>query len=940
MLVLLICTTLNVCSFNCKNIKTSVTELNDLCTNHDFVLLQETWLSRPELPMLSQINSSFTGYGLSSMDEESQILSGRPFGGIAILWRKCFNAYCSIKLYDCDRIIGIEFAYDSFKALFLCVYLPYDCAENFDDYMFYLSQLLQIIEDFSSPYVYICGDFNANVLSHSRFGDELRRLCSDTLLCLSDTLLLPSDTFTFISSSHDTVSWLDHVLSTTSGHSLFTNISVKSDFITSDHLPLCFSISIDNMHVPIIPADSTSRDSLISYNWYGASDVNLSNYNSCTRAELAKIKLPFDALQCENVDCTSHRKDIDLFYYNIINTLINCTKRCIPVLKLHENNYIAGWNEHVSYYYNISRIEFKWWVSNNRPRQGSIYHAMRSSRARFKYALRQCKLDERLIVSEKLADHMKNHEINDFWKDIRKHSKSKSALSNCIDGVTGENAIADLWRDHYESLLNDSTHHDEKADVLQSFNNICSHAGMYVTMSEVLEVVKDLPNRKSSGLDGLNGESLKYADPLLCLLLSICYTCMFKHSYMPQSMINSIIVPLVKNRCGNLTDKNNYRPIALSSITSKVFEHIILLRLEEYLWTTDNQFGFKSGHSTDLCIYALSELIEYFKSRSTSVYVAFLDASKAFDKISHWTLFRKLIDRNVPMYLIKILCYWYQHQLMSVRWGYSISNVFNVTNGVRQGGILSPKLFNIYIDGLSNILNNSLIGGSLGGKRINHMLYADDLCIVSLSSAGLQKLLSICDEYCASHSITFNVKKSVCMFFKCTVNKHCDNSTVFLSGNQINFVQEVKYLGVLLNPSMKTSIDVSRQTRKFYAQANMLLRNFRYCSNEVKCSLFKSFCTNMYCCPLWFNSTSSSVKKLKCSYNSVLRRLLCIRMPYSASAMFVTHGIPSFYELLRKCIYNFSERISSSSNSIIKACLSPIIFIFSPIRRWWRSVLF
>ena len=84
------------------------------------------------------------------------------------------------------------------------------------------------------------------------------------------------------------------------------------------------------------------------------------------------------------------------------------------------------------------------------------------------------------------------------------------------------------------------------------------------------------------------------------------------------------------------------------------------------------------------------------------------------------------------------------------------------------------------------------------------MLYADDLCIVSLSSAGLQKLLSICDEYCASHS-TFNVKKSVCMFFICTVNKHCENSTVFLSGNHIDFVQEVKYLGVFLNSSMKTS---------------------------------------------------------------------------------------------------------------------------------------
>ena len=86
---------------------------------------------------------------------------------------------------------------------------------------------------------------------------------------------------------------------------------------------------------------------------------------------------------------------------------------------------------------------------------------------------------------------------------------------------------------------------------------------------------------------------------------------------------------------------------------------------------------------------------------------------------------------------------------MSVQWGCSISKGFNVTNGVRQGGVLSPKLFNVYIDGLSNVLNNCTTGGFLGGNRIDHMLYADDLCIVSVSSAGLQNLLSICDKYCA-----------------------------------------------------------------------------------------------------------------------------------------------------------------------------------------------
>ena len=98
---------------------------------------------------------------------------------------------------------------------------------------------------------------------------------------------------------------------------------------------------------------------------------------------------------------------------------------------------------------------------------------------------------------------------------------------------------------------------------------------------------------------------------------------------------------------------------------------------------------------------------------------------------------------------------------MTVRWGHCISNSFNVTNRVGQSRVLFPQLFNVYIDGFSDILNKSTIGGSLCGKRINHLLYADDLCIVS--SAGLQQLLSICDQYCASHSITFNVRKSVCM---------------------------------------------------------------------------------------------------------------------------------------------------------------------------------
>ena len=134
-------------------------------------------------------------------------------------------------------------------------------------------------------------------------------------------------------------------------------------------------------------------------------------------------------------------------------------------------------------------------------------------------------------------------------------------------------------------------------------------------------------------------------------------------------MIETTIVPIVKNKCGNITDSNNYRPIALATIVSKLFESVLLMKCEQYLITSANQFGFKTGHSTDLCIYALEEFIEYYKSRNTTVFVTFVDASKAFDRIDHWLLFKKLISKDVPLFIIRLLIYWYSYQQMCVRWG-------------------------------------------------------------------------------------------------------------------------------------------------------------------------------------------------------------------------------------------------------------------------------
>ena len=141
-----------------------------------------------------------------------------------------------------------------------------------------------------------------------------------------------------------------------------------------------------------------------------------------------------------------------------------------------------------------------------------------------------------------------------------------------------------------------------------------------------------------------------------------------------------------------------------------------------------------------------------------SVFVTMLDASKAFDRVNFWLLFDKFITRSVPLFIVRILAVWYTLQKMYTRWGNAHSSPFSVSNCVKQGGILLPFLFNVYMDDLSVSLNSCNIWGRIGNIFLNHLSYAVDLCLIHLSSAGMQKLLGICSMYAIDHSLTYNAK--------------------------------------------------------------------------------------------------------------------------------------------------------------------------------------
>ena len=101
----------------------------------------------------------------------------------------------------------------------------------------------------------------------------------------------------------------------------------------------------------------------------------------------------------------------------------------------------------------------------------------------------------------------------------------------------------------------------------------------------------------------------------------------------------------------------------------------------------------------------------------------------------------------MPLFVVKLLMFWYTKKDMKVRWGNTLSSSFQVGNGVKQVGILSPVLFNFYMGKLSMTLNNTATGGQIGGQLLNHLCYADDMCLISISSAGMQELLNVCHSY-------------------------------------------------------------------------------------------------------------------------------------------------------------------------------------------------
>ena len=146
-----------------------------------------------------------------------------------------------------------------------------------------------------------------------------------------------------------------------------------------------------------------------------------------------------------------------------------------------------------------------------------------------------------------------------------------------------------------------------------------------ITAQDVSECFKSIKLGEAAGLDGLAVEHFVFSHNIICDHLLLLFASMLTHGYLPAPIMQSAIVAILKNRQGDTSNKNNYRPIAIVTAISKIFELCIMNLIESQLLIQENQFGFKKKHSTDLCIFTVKPTIKYYSMYNSPVYSCFLD---------------------------------------------------------------------------------------------------------------------------------------------------------------------------------------------------------------------------------------------------------------------------------------------------------------------------
>ena len=496
------------------------------------------------------------------------------------------------------------------------------------------------------------------------------------------------------------------------------------------------------------------------------------------------------------------------------------------------------------------------WISAGRPLNTELHRIMKRTRNVYHLQIRKCKKAADVLRRNALLDACINGK-GDIFSEIRKMRKSPSSAVNSIDGVSQD--IPDHFATLYGRLYNSV---DEKSKLDSLFAAIDSQVSqedsleIHKITAEVVEAaVSHLKKNKTDPVLTSTSDCLSNSPPILFEYLAIIFRSWLIHGHVTELLLLSTLVPIIKDKLGSLCSSDNYRSIAISSLILKIFDWVLIILYGDKLFFDDLQFGYQEQCSTNMCTWKAVETIDHFTRNGSDVFACVMDMKKAFGTVQNSVLFNKLLERGIPKPYVRLLMVMYSTQAANVRWNGDISKQFPITNGVKQGAVLSAILFCVYIDGLFNVLRRKKSGCWIDGHFYGMLGYADDIMLLSPSLDGLQQMIDSCADFMSSHNLAFSTNpdprkcKTKCMAF--LINDR-DIATLRLNGNDLPWVTSAKHLGTKVeNNTNRMSKDLMEKRAQFINRNNELIQEFRFAHPKTLIRTNNIFNTSLYGCVLW-----------------------------------------------------------------------------------------
>ena len=839
--------TLSVVSYNMHGFNSGTPTVAELLLSHspDILLFQEHWLTPDNLASFETQYPQYLCFGSSAMNDAVQQgpLRGRPYGGVMTLISRTFSRFTRV-VCATDRYVVVVVG----MLLIINVYLPCcgtdDRVDLCEEILYNLSLLLS---EYPQHQVIVGGDLNVELDRYNSVSVLVNDFLDDNKLYRCDQVNYDVRLSTYYNESLGHASNIDYILVDNIDNVLEYSV-LDPDVNLSDHRPImtryCSSALIDcATGNGSDSAKCRSTRCIPQLRWDHA---NLDIYRNITDVLFRPL---FEEVRQFDLSTNVSDHIIDDVYNALINILRQASDEAVP--RSRKNFFRYWWDSRMKEIKERAVASCRMWKEAGRPRSGPISDIYRKDKSVYKRELRARKREEREIYTNELHEALLKKQGRTFWNCWSSKFGCSGSRVTCVDGIADDNVIADNFAQHFAKVCtnNSASGSDRLAQeysIMRSgyaghiFNDSCLFDAELVQ-----NVIKKMKRGKAGGLDGIMIEHLQFSHDLLPCILAKLFNVMLINGHVPRCFGESFTVPVLKSNssayCKTLT-VNDFRGIAISPVLSKVFEHCILERFADYFVTSDNQFGFKRHSGCSHALYTLRSVVDYYVKYGSTVNICSIDLSKAFDKMDHHALFIQLMRRNIPIILLKLLETWFDSGVTCVKWGSYFSDHVKLSCGIRQGGVLSPYLFAVFIDSVVNKIKLSGLGCYMKHVCFSVLLYADDIILLAPSVTALEKLLAVCETELRWMDMVINTSKSSCLRVGPRHKINCNNITN-INKSKLEWCNEIRYLGVYITSSSVYSCSFSHSKLAVYRSFNAIFGKVgRIASVEVVLELFRKKC--------------------------------------------------------------------------------------------------